>query len=194
MRPTKTLLVLLIGVVLLAASLLPAHAVQGDYFSVSGTVTDANWNPVPGAVVSLYDNDFNIITTQRTTAQGYFSFQGVSVKTNLCNLGVLYTDSDGVDHQLPSYYIPAFTAKDDVQLDPKQTHYDDYTMPGSIPHTTPVPTPTPTPDPTVVPTADPAPSDNTMVYILLFIGGFTTGASVALLGCIVVLRPRKPAN
>lgn len=75
MRYTKTLLLLIFCAMLLAQAV-QAVAVEGEYFSISGTVTDANWNPIPGALVTLYDNDFNRITTQYTTESGYFSFQG----------------------------------------------------------------------------------------------------------------------
>lgn len=46
MRSAKTLLLLTFAAMLLSAAL-PASAVEGEYFSVSGTVTDANWNPHP---------------------------------------------------------------------------------------------------------------------------------------------------
>jgi hypothetical protein len=171
---------------------LPASATEGEYFSISGTVTDANWNPIPGALVTIYDNDFNRITTQNTNDQGYFSFQGVSVKSYLCNLRVSYTDASGTEHVLPGYYIPSQTARGTIELDPVQTHYDDYTLPGSQPRVTPTPVPTPTPAPTATPLPAPAHEDNTVVYMLLFIGGAIAGASVATLACFIAMRQKKP--
>ncbi len=190
MRSTKTLLLLIFAAMLLSAAL-PATAVEGEIFSVSGTVTDANWNPIPGALITIYDLDFNRITTQNTNSQGYFFFQGVSVKSNVFNLKVSYTDENGVTHSLPGYYIPAMTAKGDIQLDTAKTHYDDYTLPGSQPR----PTATPVPTPTAAPTAAPQPAqqtDNTVQYMLMFIGGAVSGAAVATLACFVVMRTRKP--
>lgn len=189
----KTLLILLAGAALLAVAL-PASASDGVYFSVSGTVTDANWNPIPGALVTVYDNEFNRIITQDTNALGNFLIENVTVKSNTFHLTVSYTDANGEEHDLPGYYIPAITAKGDVKIDPAKTNFDFYTLPGSQPRITPTPIPTPTPYPTAVPTADPAPQDSNAVYVIVFISGFLTGASLALLACIVFLRPRKPAN
>jgi len=193
MRFTKTLLTALAGIALIFAAL-PAHAVDGDYFSISGTVTDANWNPIPGALVILYDNDFNQVTTQDTTSNGYFAFEGVSVKTNLCNLRISYKDAEGTVHELPGYYIPSQTAHGTIELNATMTHYDDYALPGSQPRATPTPVPTPTPAPTTAPTADPVPQNDNGLYLILFFSGFLTGASMSLLACIVFMRPRKPAN
>jgi hypothetical protein len=190
MRSAKTLLLLTFAAMLLSAAL-PASAVEGEYFSVSGTVTDANWNPIPGALITLYDFDFNRITTQNTNSQGYFAFQGVSVKSNVFNLRVSYTDENGVSRSLPGYYIPAMTAKGDIKLDTAKTHYDDYTLPGSQPRLTATPAPTITAAPTATP--QPAqPADNTVVYLLLFIGGAIAGAAVATLACFVAMRTNKP--
>jgi hypothetical protein len=186
----RSILTLIIGIMLLATAL-PASAVEGEYFSLSGTVTDANWNPIPGALVSLYDNDFNQITTQDTNSQGYFAFQGVSVKSNVCHVRVSYTDSSGVEHKIPGYYIPAITAKGDIQVDPAQTHFDDYYLPGSQPKATPTPAPVPTSNPTATPVPVPANSD-TVTPVLLFLAGLLTGASVATLACFIVMRPKKP--
>lgn len=171
---------------------LPGQATQGEYFSVSGTVTDANWNPIQGALVTLFDNDFNRVTTQETTAAGYFSFQGVSVKSNLCNVRISYTDNTGVDHDIPGYYIPAQTAKGTIVLGPNMTHYDDYALPGSVPHPTPTPDP-PTPTPAPSPTPEPSTGDSRR-DALFFICGFLAGASAALLAFIIFLRPKPPAR
>lgn len=190
MRSAKTLLLLAFAAMLVSAAL-PASAVEGEYFSVSGTVTDANWNPIPGALITLYDFDFNRITTQNTNSQGYFSFEGVSVTSNVFNLRVIYTDESGAQHELPGYYIPAMTAKGDIRLDAAKTHYDDYTMPGSEPRATSTPMPTPTQAPAATP--QPAQStDNTVVYMLLFVGGAIAGAAVATLACFIVMRTQKP--
>ncbi len=190
MRSAKTLLLLIFAAMLLSAAL-PASALEGDYFSVSGTVTDANWNPIPGALITLYDFDFNRITTQTTNGQGYFSFQGVSVKSNVFNIRVSYTDENGVQHDLPGYYVPAMTAKGDIVLSGAKTHYDDYYLPGSQPKVTATPVPTPTQAPAATP--QPAqPADNTVVYVLRFSGGAIAGAAVATLACVVAMRSQKP--
>lgn len=191
MRSIKTLLTLLFGAMLLSMAL-PASAVEGVYFSVSGTLTDANWNPVPGAVITLYDFDFNRITTQDTNSQGYFSFEGVSVNSNVFNIRVFYTDESGVEHTLPGYYIPAMPAEGDIKIAGAKTHFDDYTLPGSQPRATPTPVPTSAPAPTATPLPAQASQDNTVVYMLLFISGAVAGASVATLACFVVMRTKKP--
>ncbi len=193
MRSIKTLLILLAGAALLAAAL-PASASEGQYFTVSGTVTDANWNPISGALVTVYDLDYNGIITQNTNEQGHFLIENITVKSNTFHLKVSYTDANGEVHTLPGYYIPAYTAKGDVVVDPAKTNFDFYTLPGSQPRVTPTPVPTATPVPTPLPTATPVPQDSNGLYVIMFIGGFISGASVALLGCIIFLRPRKPAN
>ncbi len=187
MCSAKTLLLCFLCAVLLATPL-PASAVEGDYFSISGTVTDANWNPIQGALVTLYDNEFNRITTQYTSESGYFAFEGVSVKTNLCQIRISYTDSSGT-HDLPGYYIPAITAHGDQHIDPRQSHYDDFYLPGSVPRITP----TPTPDPTATPAEAPAPTASPVsqtAQALIFGGGFALGAVTAALACLVLLRAR----
>ncbi len=190
MRSTRTLLPLILCA-MFAAMALPAYAVEGDYFSISGTVTDANWNPIPGAVVTLYDNDFNRITTQDTNENGSFYFQNVAAKTYLCTLRVSYTEN-GTAHDIPGYYIKHYPASGVQFVAPEETHYDNYYLPGSVPKVcpTPVATPTSTPDPTVAP--GPADSnDSAVVSILLFVGGFIAGAAVATLACYIMMQPGR---
>ncbi len=182
MRPSKTLLLCM---AMLAAMSLPASAVEGDYFTISGTVTDANWNPIPGALVTLYDSDFNRITTQDTTASGNFSFEGVSTKTNMCIIRISYTDANGT-YSIPGYYIPALPAHGRQRLTPEQAHYDNFYLPGSRPRVTPAATLSPTNAP--VPTA--APDNSQGNQALTFAGGFAIGAASAVLGCAIVLRYR----
>ncbi|HTX43487.1 MAG TPA: carboxypeptidase-like regulatory domain-containing protein [Methanocella sp.] len=184
MRSVKTLL-LCIFFSLLLAQAFRAAAYEGNYFSIYGTVTDANWNPIPGALVTLYDNDFNRITTQDTNANGSFYFQGVSVKTNLCNVRVSYTEG-GTEHRIPGYYIPAYPANGDQRVDPKQTHFDDYYLPGSQPRETPTPMPSLTPTDTPLP--PPASDDSQGTEALIFSGGFIGGLVTATLACLIVFR------
>jgi len=186
MRSMKTPLLCMLCAVL-AAMPLPAHAVVGDYFSISGTVTDANWNPIPGALVTLYDNDFNRITTQDTNENGYFAFQGVSVKTNLCHVRISYTEG-GVEYIIPGYYIPAFPAHGEQRIDPEQSHFDDYYLPGSVPRVTPTPTPAPTSAPTDPPVPAPASGGSQATQAIIFIGGFVIGLATGTLTCLIALR------
>jgi hypothetical protein len=171
---------------MLLATSLPASAVYGDYFSISGRVTDANWNPIQGALVTLYDNEFNRITTQDTNENGYFAFEGVNVKTNLCQVRISYTDASGT-YDLPGYFIPAITAHGDQHIDPKQTHYEDFYLPGSVPRVTPTPTPGPTGTPTDVPVPTESP-EGQATQALIFGGGFVVGAVTAALACLIVFR------
>jgi hypothetical protein len=186
MRSTKTLLLLLFCSLLLAQAF-RATAYEGVYFSISGTVTDANWNPIPGALVTLYDNDFNRITTQYTTESGYFSFQGVSVKSNLCNMRVTYTEG-GIEHRIPGYYIPAYPANGEQHIDPDQTHFDDYYLPGSMPKETPTPAPVPTLTPAATPVTDTASDSSQVTQAIIFAGGFIAGSITAALASLIVLR------
>jgi hypothetical protein len=190
MRSVKTLLLLLI-VACIIATAIPASAYKGEYFNVSGRVTDANWNPIPGAYIELYDFDFNLITTQNTTAQGYFSFEGVSVTSNVFNIRVTYTDENGTAHKIPGYYIPAMTAKGDIKIESAKTRFDDYYLPGSQPLVSPTPVPTATPVPTVAPTPVPESGDSAVIYVLLFAGGFIAGASLATLACFLFMGRKK---
>lgn len=187
MRSVKTLFLCILCVFLAAA--IPASALDGTYFSLSGYVTDANWNPIQGAVVTLYNNDFDRVTTTVTTESGYFAFEGVSVKTNLCSVRISYTEG-GVEHEIPGYYIPALTASGDIRLAANQTHYDNYYLPGSQPHVTPTPTPSPTPSPTAAPSPTEAPVSQ-CAQALIFAGGFAIGAITATLTCFIVFRHRR---
>jgi hypothetical protein len=190
MRSVKTLLLLSLCALLLALAA-PAFAVEGDSFAIYGTVTDANWNPVPGALVTLFDNDMNQIITQNTDRNGNFSFENMVVKTSLCTVHVTYIDAGGVRHDIPSYYIKRYWAKDVQQVDPRESHYDDYYLPGSMPRVTPTAEPTATALPTAVPSPTPDPGNGLMTNILVFIGGSVAGAAVATLACFMVLRPKK---
>lgn len=114
------------------------------------------------------------------------------MKSYLCNVRVTYVEG-GTEHKLPGYYIPSYPAKGEQQIDPKQTHYDDYYLPGSVPRVSPTPTvaPTATPAPTPMPAAEL--NNNVVTSISLFVGGFIAGAAVATLACFILLRsPKKP--
>jgi len=191
MRSTKTLLLLIFCAMLLAQAV-QAVAVEGEYFSISGTVTDANWNPIPGALVTLYDNYFNRITTQDTNENGNFYFQNVMTKTYLCTVRVSYTEN-GTTHNIPGYYIKHYPANGVQYIGPEETHFEDYYLPGSVPRvsTTPTVAPTAAPAPTSMPAAEL--NNNAVTNILLFVGGFIAGTAVATLACFILLRsPKKP--
>jgi hypothetical protein len=190
MRSVKTLLLLLFCALLPAMSL-QASAVEGEYFSISGTVTDANWNPIQGALVTLFDNDFNRITTQDTNQNGSFYFQNMEVKTYLCTVRVSYTEG-GTVHDIPGYYIKHYPANGVQLIASEETHYDDYYLPGSMPRVSPTvaATPVDTPSPAAAPVANP---DSAVTGMLLFVGGFIAGLAVATLASFIVLRrsPKK---
>ncbi len=190
MRPTRTLLLFIIGATL-AMMALPAHALEGEYFMLSGTVTDANWNPISGADVVLYDNYVDRVINSTTTDQnGNFAFEHVTIKTNLCTVGVSYTEG-GTTYKIPGYNINHYPANGVQKVDLKDTHFNDYYLIGSTPQISATPTVAPTA--TAVPTPLPITgSDNSPVpSILLFLGGSISGAVVATLACFIVLRPPK---
>lgn len=183
MRSAITPLFCILCAMLMVMSL-PASAVEGESFSISGTVTDANWNPIPGALVTLYDNDFNRITTQDTNQNGSFYFQNVVVRSYLCTVRVSYTEN-GTVHDIPGYYIKHYPASGAQLIAPGETHFDNYYLPGSIPRVCPTPAVTPAATPTV-PAAEP--NGNAATGILLFVGGFTAGSITATLASLIVLR------
>jgi hypothetical protein len=186
----KTLLSLLFGSLLLAQAFY-AMAYEGESFSISGTVTDGNWNTMPGALVTLYDGEFNVITSQDTNQNGSFYFQNMILKTSTCTVRVSYIEN-GTVHSLPGYYTKFHPASGEQSFAPDETHFDDYYLPGSVPRVCPTPavTPVATPAPTAAQAADP--NNNVVVSILLFAGGFIAGASLATLACYIVLkRPGK---
>jgi len=189
MRSAKTLLLLIFAAMLLSAAL-PASAVEGEYFSVSGTVTDANWNPIPGALITIYDLDFNRITTQNTNSQATSFSRREREVERLQPQGIVHRRERRGPQ--PSWLLHTGDDREgDIQLDAAKTHYDDYTLLGSQPR----PTATPVPTPTAAPAATPQPSrqsDNTVVYVLLFAGGAVAGAAVATLACFIVMRTQKP--
>ncbi len=184
MRSAKTLLLLLFCALLLAQAV-SATAVEGDYFSISGTVTDGNWNPIQGALVTLYDGNFNRITTQDTNQNGNFYFQNIAVKTNTCTVRVSCTEN-GTVHDIPGYYIKFYPASSAQSVAREETHYDNYYLPGSKPRETPTPAPALTPTDAPVPATA---SDNSQVtQALIFIGGFIAGSITATLACLIVFR------
>ncbi len=186
MRSAKTLLLLLFCALLLAQAV-SATAVEGDYFSISGTVTDGNWNPIPGALATLYDNDFNRITTQDTNQNGSFYFQNVAVKTYLCTVRVSYTES-GTVHNIPSYYIKHYPASGEQFIAPEETHYDNYYLPGSKPRETPTQTPVPTLTPADTPVPASASDNGQITQALIFAGGYIGGLVTATLACLIIFR------
>ena len=193
MRLTKTLLFLIFCAVLLALAA-PSMAVKGDNFTLSGTVTDDNWNPVQNATVTLYDNNFAVIATNTTDAGGNFRFSNLYVSTYTCTIRVQVTE-DGTTYKIPDYYFDWYDAEGLLAVDPNQTHYEDFYVPGSVPHATPSPTMAPTIMPTITPEPTDAPSpDSPLISAgLPAAGGFIAGAAIATLACLIVLRrPGKP--
>ena len=190
MRSMKTLLLLIFGAMLLAGAS-QAFAINGN-FTISGTVSDANWNPVPGANVTLYDNQFNIIAIQLTDANGNFLLENMNASTYTCTVRVQITEG-GTTFKIPDYYFKWYPASGVQYVDPSESHFDNYYMIGSKPRVSPAPTPlpaetpTPTPEPTAVPRTDMVPS------VLIFAGGFIAGVIVATLVCFFLMRsPKKP--
>jgi len=174
--------------ILLAALAYPAFAVEGVYFTISGTVTDANWNPIYGADVELYDNYVDhVINTTKTDGNGEFVFENVTVKTNLCTVRVSYTEG-GTTYKIPGYAILHYPATGVQRVDPRETHFDDYHIPGSRPRATPTPTPMPTATPTATPLPSQDPGISVTLGVLLFIGGFASGALIAAIACFIVMR------
>lgn len=193
MRLTKTLLFLMSCALLLALSS-PAIAIKGEYFTLSGTVTDANWNPIPNATVTLYDNNFVTIATNTTDSNGNFTFSDQNVSTYTCTVRVQFTQG-GTTYQIPDYYFTWFNAAGIQQVDPSETHYEDYYVPGSVPRVSPSPTMAPTILPTITPMPTVAPTTYSPILsdMLFTAGGFIAGAAIAALACFILLRRRgKP--
>jgi hypothetical protein len=187
MHLTKTLLFLMSCAVLMALSS-PALAIKGDNFTLFGTVTDANWNPVQNATVTLYDNNFVSIATNTTDTSGNFMFSDMNVSTYTCTIRVQVVQG-GTTHIIPDYYFSWFNADGIQRVDSNETHYEDYYVPGSVPRVSPSPTMSPTILPTItpMPTATPDPA-SPMSDILFGAGGFIAGAAIATLACFILLR------
>jgi hypothetical protein len=192
MRYAKTFLLLILGMVLLSIAA-PAFALSNEFFTLNGTVSDANWNPVPGANVTLYDNKFNDIANTVTNVNGNFLFQDENVTTYTCTVRVQLMEG-GTLYKIPDYYFLWYRAVGNLSVSPAETHFEDYYVYGSKPMACPTPMPTAmptfTPIPTVVPTAG---NDTTVPDILLFVGGFAAGAVIATLACFFLMHSsRKP--
>jgi hypothetical protein len=182
----KTLLSLLFGSLLLAQAFY-AMAYEGESFSISGTVTDGNWNTMPGALVTLYDGEFNVITSQDTNQNGSFYFQNMILKTSTCTVRVSYIEN-GTVHSLPGYYTKFHPASGEQSFAPDETHFDDYYLPGSVPRVTPTPTPLPTMTPSDTPIPDAASENSQTTQALIFAGGYIGGMITATLACLIIFR------
>jgi hypothetical protein len=188
MRSTKTLLLLIFGAMLLAGAS-QAFANNGN-FTISGTVTDANWNPVPGANVTVYDNQFNVIRIQTTDANGQFFMEELNASTFTYKVHVEIIEG-ATTYQVEDYMSKWHQANGVQSIDTSETHFDNYYMVGSMPRVSPTPTPLPTVTPTPTPEPTAVPEDSLVPSILLVAGGFIGGAIVATLVCFFFMRARK---
>lgn len=172
------------------AVLLAAPAFATGNFTISGTVSDANGAPIQGADVTLADNYEHPVKTIKTDANGNFLFEDANVSTNLCALLVSYYDGN-TTIKLPGYYIKRYPASGIQHVDPSESRFDFYTLPGSTPNVTAAPTIIATPTP--IPTTEPAASGNDILSsMLIFAGGFIAGAAVVSLAFLILQRLPKP--
>lgn len=86
----RTIISLLILCIMFTA--LSHCAAASGPFSVSGIVTDAGGNPVPGASVSLVNSYQKTEKTTTTNATGYFDFTNVRSDTGTVTIKVSYSD------------------------------------------------------------------------------------------------------
>src|SRR5208337_1469107 len=186
MRCAKTFLLLILGLVLLSVAA-PAFALPNEFFTMNGTVSDANWNPVPGANVTLYDNKFDVIATTVTDSNGNFIFRDENASTYTCTVRVQLMEG-GTLYKIPDYYFLWYRALGNLSVTPDETHFEDYYVYGSKPRACPTPMPTAIPTSTPLPTAVPTPANDTLVDILLLAGGFAAGAIIATLACFILMR------
>ena len=101
---------------------------QTSTFSVSGEVTDANGNPVPGAIVTLIDSNFNVLGTKTTGDDGTYNFLNVVSNTGTVKVEVNIT-KDGVTYAVPSYYTNWVNAEGIQIIPSSQTQISDYPPP-----------------------------------------------------------------
>jgi hypothetical protein len=105
------------------------HAIaQSTPFSISGQVVDAKGNPVTGAIVTLIDNNYNVLGTETTGQDGTYDFLNVVSNTSMVTVSVSFT-ADGVAYTLPSYFTRWYPTQG-IQIVPSsETQFYDYPPP-----------------------------------------------------------------
>ncbi len=125
----KTLNLLLICVILLSLFAVSNAYADGTPFSAMGQVTDRYGNGVPGATVTLVDNNYKTVGKTKTDANGNFEFGSVSVETNLVKVLTTYQDDSGKTYTIPPEWSNWFTASGNVFVNGTYTKFPDYPPP-----------------------------------------------------------------
>lgn len=107
----KFINLLLISFILLSLTAVSGAYASGTPFSVSGKVVDRYGNPIPGADVTLIDNNYKTIKTVKTTDTGNYDFINVVADTDTCTARISYTDGTGTTYTIPSYYVRWYPTK-----------------------------------------------------------------------------------
>ncbi len=68
----------IIAAIALTVAVMPGIVPRGDYHA-TGTVTDANGDPVAGAEVTLLDDSYSVLAATTTDANGNFEFLNISM-------------------------------------------------------------------------------------------------------------------
>ncbi len=103
-------------------SILPVTAAT---CTVHGIVIDADGNPVPGAVVTLFDGDRTELSSVTTNAAGSYTFSNVYVSTDLCTVRVFYNDLRKT-YNNAAYFDVWYQARGDVTIPTKDSQLGTY--------------------------------------------------------------------
>ena len=125
----KFINLLLISIILLSITAVTGANASNTAFSISGQVIDRYGDPLPGATVTLIDNNFNTIATKTTNQNGNFDFLNVVAETNTCTVRVSYTDSDGTKYDMPTYYVKWYPTSNIQYIPSSQTQIPNYPQP-----------------------------------------------------------------
>jgi hypothetical protein len=131
----QLLIIVLAFCILFTACSMPALA---SVFSVSGQVTDADGRPLPGANVTLIDQNYNNLSVRTTNDNGGFDFVNVNGTTSTITVRVSYFDGKNT-YVNPSYYYRWYPANGIQLINTSETRLESYRMPAST--ITVVPTP-----------------------------------------------------
>ena len=112
--------ILLIILALAGMALLCGSPAQAGTCTIRGTVTDADGNPVQGALVTLFDANRAEVTTVETDTGGGFAFVNARVDTDVCTVRVFYNDLHQT-YNNAAYFTESYPATGDQFIPKKDT-------------------------------------------------------------------------
>ena len=127
MRLSKMVLVGILCIV--ALTFVFSAGAEASTFTATGTVTDANGNPVPGAVVTMVDNHYGQVAKTHTDDNGSFLFDNIDIGTLTFKVLTSYTDSSGKTYTVPPEYSNWLNAEGLVKINQTYTQITDFALP-----------------------------------------------------------------